>query len=174
MARNMNCYAGIGSRETPPDVLKLMEEVALVLTTHGWTMRSGGQPKGADGAFLKGVPDPTKREIYFPWPGFVAGLPCTLDGPTAAAIELASHHHPNWPAVKQGGQKLHGRNSHIILGPMLDDPVAFVLCWTPGGGGGGGTGLGMSLAVANSIIVYDMAIAKNRAMVEAWIQEGGV
>jgi hypothetical protein len=42
----MKYYAGIGSRETPKDILDLISKIAIKLESLGYTLRSGG----ADGA----------------------------------------------------------------------------------------------------------------------------
>lgn len=62
-------YAGIGSRETPPYVQKLMTEIAAVLEQRNFVLRSGGA-NGADKAFENGVVNKQEAEIYVPWPGF--------------------------------------------------------------------------------------------------------
>ena len=49
----MGYYAGVGSRETPLDVLKTMWKIGNYLATKGYTLRSGGA-KGADTAFENG------------------------------------------------------------------------------------------------------------------------
>ena len=46
----MNYYAGIGSRETPIDILHLFKKVAYYLSTKEFILRSGGA-KGADKNF---------------------------------------------------------------------------------------------------------------------------
>jgi predicted Rossmann fold nucleotide-binding protein DprA/Smf involved in DNA uptake len=43
-------YAGIGSRQTPPDVLRRMTRYAQRLQELGWVLRSGGAA-GADTTF---------------------------------------------------------------------------------------------------------------------------
>lgn len=47
-------YAGVGSRETPPQVLAVMRSAARVLASRGWILRSGGA-LGADSAFEAGA-----------------------------------------------------------------------------------------------------------------------
>ena len=37
----MPIYSGVGSRETPDQILKLMEDIAVVLAQRGWVLRSG-------------------------------------------------------------------------------------------------------------------------------------
>lgn len=58
-------YAGIGSRETPPEILKLMTRLAGAMEQQGWLLRSGGA-RGADAAFEAGVTNPAHRAIFLP------------------------------------------------------------------------------------------------------------
>ena len=50
----MKWYTGVGSRETPSDILEVMESVGYALASQGWTLRSGGAV-GADQAFERGM-----------------------------------------------------------------------------------------------------------------------
>ena len=56
-------FAGIGSRETPQDILKLMTKSAYRLEQLGYVLRSGGA-RGADKAFELGVMNLKNRRIY--------------------------------------------------------------------------------------------------------------
>ena len=38
----MKFYSGIGSRETPQDIMELMTSIAAQLARQHWTLRSGG------------------------------------------------------------------------------------------------------------------------------------
>ncbi len=141
----MKYYAGIGSRETPNDILDLMYYLATKLRDTGWTLRSGGA-KGADTAFERAAG--AIKEIF------------KADDATPEAIELASQFHPAWGRCTDYVRKLHGRNAMIILGSDLITPVQFVMCWTPGGAYGvmprGGTALGMRIAQGNGISVKNL------------------
>lgn len=163
-------YAGIGSRETPEDILYWMYEHAAQLADCGWWLRSGGAP-GADSAFenganLQATPRMGRnafKQIFLPEDGFqqryVVEDPAHIFLPSPEAFEIAAKHHPAWHRCNDFARKAHARNSHIILGPTLTDPVKFVLCWTPRGEGGGGTGQGIRVARAYNVPVFDMAIA---------------
>jgi predicted Rossmann fold nucleotide-binding protein DprA/Smf involved in DNA uptake len=70
-------YAGVGSRQTPENILHLMTRIAMRMAELGWVLRSGGA-KGADYAFEKGAGD--KKEIYLPWRGFGGATPSTSWG----------------------------------------------------------------------------------------------
>lgn len=137
-------YAGIGSRETPEDILEFMKWLAQIWGESGWVLRSGGA-KGADTAFEIGCDlGLGPKEIF-------RSADCTDE-----ALKHAAQYHPNWPACGKWARKLHGRNSLIILGERLNDPVDFVVCWTPNGELTGGTAQGIRVAQANDIPVYNI------------------
>lgn len=156
-------FAGIGSRQTPRNVLDLMSAIAFRLAEKGHTLRSGGA-SGADLAFEHGCNMANgQKEIYIPWDGFntrrssergVYSLPATAR--LADAMQLASEIHPNWSACSQGARQLHARNCYQILGVNLDAPVSDVVCWTPNGSGSGGTGQAIRLAKMMNIPVWDL------------------
>lgn len=156
----MKTYAGIGSRETPPEILKLMTEIARVLEQKGWTLRSGGAP-GADLAFEHGA---INKEIYLPWRGF-NGSQSQLYNVSLQAIEMAEPHHPGWKYLKDPVKKLMGRNAYQVLGYNLDKKSKFVICWTQDGcesaktrtSKTGGTGLAISLADSLGIPIFNLA-----------------
>lgn len=146
-------YAGIGSRSTPPEFLNIMTQAASELSQHGLILRSGGAD-GADSAFEAGA-EPGKKEIFLPWRGFNKN-PSPLYNPLQEAFLIAEHFHPNWGACSDAVRRLMARNVHQVLGASLNDPVLFVLCWTPNGAGRGGTGQALRIAEANHIPVFDM------------------
>ena len=142
-------YAGIGSRETPANVLKLMTRVATRLAARGYTLRSGGC-EGADVAFEQGA---TSKEIFLPWKNY-NGSDSQHYHITADALALAASIHPAWERCSNGARKLHARNCQIILGQNLDQPVDFVVCWHQGTGG---TMQGVRLAKQRGIPVINLA-----------------
>jgi hypothetical protein len=149
-------YAGIGSRNTPDDILIRMSQIAAYLELKGFTLRSGGAP-GADSAFSDGC---SAKEIYIPWDSFNGhfispenGVICDL---SEKHFELAKSLHPNWVACSYGAKKLHARNTQQILGRNLDSPVKFVVCWTLNGEEVGGTATAIRLAKMHDIPVYNL------------------
>jgi hypothetical protein len=147
-------YAGIGSRQTPWAAGELMLELARLLAARNWTLRTGGAD-GADERFLSGclLWQPARYELYLPWPGFSEQAPATLVRPTERALEIAQRYHPRWPFLNHQDRQLHARNVHEVLGADCDEPVHFVLCWTPDGSldgqsrDSGGTGMALRVAV---------------------------
>lgn len=153
-------YTGIGSRETPKDILKTMTQLAKDLDLIGYTLRSGGAD-GADDYFERGA---TRKEIYLPWKMF-NNNPSPLFKVSQEAIALASEHHPAWDKLKDPVRKLMGRNATQVLGLELDTPSDFVVCWTPDGceshlkrtAATGGTGLAITIASKRGIPIYNLA-----------------
>lgn len=149
-------YTGIGSRETPAEVLGIMTKLARWLAKRGWILRSGGAD-GADKAFEKGA---SKKEIYLPWAGF-NGSNSMLTEATKDALNLAPQYHPAWDRLSEGAKKLHARNCHQILGVNLDTPSSLVICYTKDGKGQGGTGQALRLAKDYNIPIFDFGFFKS-------------
>lgn len=143
-------YAGIGSRETPADVLALMTTIARRKAADGYILRSGAAD-GADSAFEAGA---TAKEIYIPWLGFNSH-PSKLV-PTPEAFVMAAKFHPAWHKCKRGARALHARNCHQVLGHDLATPSSLVICWTKDAAGGGGTGQAIRIAKAHNITIHDL------------------
>lgn len=158
----MRLYAGIGSRETPEDILDLFRNYGSKLADLGWILRSGGAD-GADTAFEEGaLKAGGSMEIWLPWDNFNGrshSQTCILTGGVeySPAEALAEKFHPKWSALKQSGRALMARNSCQVLGRNLDTPVEFVLCWTPKNRLGG-TGQAIRIAKHYNIPVYNLGI----------------
>lgn len=69
-------YTGIGSRETPPDILELMTKIARFMFKQGFTLRSGGAD-GADSAFEAGAEN-DKESISHGLASMAHNLRCCL------------------------------------------------------------------------------------------------
>ena len=146
---NTKTYAGIGSRHTPPEILRLMERMALILSGAGYTLNSGGA-KGADSAFENGA---LRKQIFYPF---------DADDETR---NIASELHKNYNNLSDYDKNLIARNTYQIFGIDLDKPVDFVLCYTPDGCESyqtrtkdtGGTGQTIEMASRKNIPVINMA-----------------
>lgn len=162
----MKYYAGIGSRETPADVRRLMAKTASVLSMLGFILRSGGAD-GADSAFELGSGG--KAEILLPWKGFNGrrGVVC---GDDPRLRQIAAECHPFWHNCNAHARAFHTRNVAQILGPDPDSvPSMFVLCWTPSGSGSGGTGQAIRVANLYKIPVFDLGVTANLSILEALV-----
>jgi len=150
----MKYYAGIGSRETPVEICNQMTAIASELEKIGYVLRSGGA-YGADKAFSDGVENKSNKQIFLPWRGFNAII-SEFESPTETALEIAEKFHPRWSGLKSGAKNLHGRNTHIILGPNCDSVVDFVVAYTSDGRFSGGTGQGLRIAQHHNIKIYNL------------------
>jgi hypothetical protein len=148
-------YAGIGSRETPKDMLLKFEHAAMIFAKKGFVLRSGGA-KGADSAFEIGCDSVRgQKEIFLPWKGF-ENSSSTLYNTSGEALKIAEEFHPYWSKLSDGARKLQARNCYQVLGYDLKTPSSFIICWTKNGSGSGGTGQAIRIAKAHNIPVFDM------------------
>lgn len=112
VGKNM-VYTGIGSRETPDEVLTQIAEIAKELQSKGYTLRTG-DAKGADEAFRNSV---QSKEVY------------TTKDATDTTRTIAKEIHPNPAALKDYVLDLMARNTSQVFGDNLDVPTDFVLYW---------------------------------------------
>lgn len=150
----MRYYAGIGSRETPIQIQILMKTLAEKLSNLNYCLRSGGA-EGADVAFESGA---IYKQIFLPWNGFNNKF---TDGKNYFVPELntdyVSKFHPAADRLKPGAMKLMSRNTYQVLGPKLDDPVDFILCWTKDAKKIGGTAQAMRIADSLNVPIFNLA-----------------
>lgn len=175
----MKYYTGVGSRETPEDILAMMTALGKKLATDGWTLRSGGAT-GADAAFELGWfdwyanqtpwPSQAQAEIYIPWEGynghdrdgcFGANINPELDSPELHMLAemIAEKMHPNWKACKRGARAMHARNVYQVLGRDLKTPSKMLVAWTPLTRAGlptGGTATAIKLAESHKIACFNL------------------
>jgi ribA/ribD-fused uncharacterized protein len=161
-----NVYAGIGSRETPEDVLEQMKDFAEMAAKNGWMLRSGGAV-GADSAFEEGaVRGNGARQIFLPWPQLNDRY-STFVQPSPHAYEIAADVHVRWKFLPPRSQALIARNMHQVVGLTHQFPPErskCVICWTPDGcetpeeygAKTGGTGSAIFLAGALDIPVFNL------------------
>ena len=150
-------YCGIGSRNTPDEVLIQMHEVAFQLAKNGWTLRSG-HADGADMAFELGAKaGKGNMEIYIPWRGFNgASDQCIWTKPTEEDEQIAAKFHPAWDKLSSAAKLLMVRNTYQLFGNDYQTRSEFVICWTPNGNGQGGTGQAIRMANHYGIPVFDL------------------
>lgn len=173
-------YTGIGSRETPENILQTMRNIGYTLAKYGWTLRSG-HAEGADQAFEYGarmavtVRNPLRMEIYLPWPNFNNPpvdhpdyITPSRDCPDTyeEALQAAENFHPAWSKCTDGARKMHARNVYQIGGRDLNTPTNFVICWTKEGKRGGGTGEALRIAEFLKIPIFDLAVNTEAQILE--------
>lgn len=147
-------YAGIGSRNTPLEVIYAFEYLGEELAKRGYILRSGGA-NGADKAFEKGCDKASgKKEIYLPWRKF-NGNESPLFQISEEAFSIAAEYHPAYNNLSVSSTRLMARNSYQILGNDLNTLSSFVICYTQGGTGAGGTGQALRIAKDKGIKICD-------------------
>ena len=149
-------YAGIGSRQTPPNILARMQLLGTLLGYKGHILRTGAC-KGADQAFANGAILTGQVQLCLPWKSYEKEWVDSLKGDKQVrvlsdkdieAYASVDKFHPAAKKLSQGARKLHARNFLIVNG------VDFIICWTPEGKVVGGTG--QALRIAEDIPVYNL------------------
>lgn len=157
-------YTGVGSRDTPDNVIRWFKIYADVLAQLGLTLRSGAAP-GADAAFEEGC-DRVEglKEIYLPWKNFQKST-SQFQGVSPEAQMLAAEvYGPQYSYLKRPVKLLMSRNIYQVTGLTLDKPSKFVLCWTPDGCSSanerskksGGTGQAIAYASTLGIPIFNI------------------
>ena len=171
-------YAGVGSRQTPENVLQLMNAIGRGFAGHKFKLRTG-DAAGADFAFRSGAIKKLAEELKLP-PKEVAKLVEVyvpfMKGRLTSSYErrpdvdlldrlrdLANEFHPNPDALRGYGRSLQERNALQILGPRLDDPVDFLVGMLKPKAlrrrptDVGGTGQAYRMAMKYNIPIFDLA-----------------
>ncbi len=170
-------YTGVGSRETPPDVLRSMTELAGTLARNDIFLRTGGA-NGADSAFEAGAKAEGNRyQLYLPEPGFNGREGFAII--TRKALAMAARYHPAWQECSRYVRKLHARNAYQVLDIRLDNPSDFVVCWTPDGAvchaersqRTGGTGTAISIASEHGVPVFNLQREASRTKLVQFLKD---
>lgn len=149
----MKFYTGIGSRETPPDLQKIMQSIANALANDNWILRSGGA-EGADSAFEAGA---AQKRIYLPWNSFNGKIVDGINYIVPPYDESwVMDYHPDADYLSPSAKKLMSRNTYQVLGDDLKSPSSFIVCWTQGGKLKGGTAQALRIAADYKIPRYNI------------------
>lgn len=184
----------VGSRQTPDDVLKLIERLAQALADRGYTGRSGLAP-GADKHAYIGA----KRSTNFSKVGFVNYLPnatmfnkpefgWVIPDPAREIYDatrftkcygiargIAESARGGFYGLWDSGIQLHTRNVFQVLGGRLDQRSEGLVCWAePIGKQGkvsGGTNTAVQIALMYEVPVLNLYYEETRQRVEQWIED---
>lgn len=175
-------YTGIGSRDTPENILTLMEDIGQVMADDGFILRSGGA-NGADSAFERGCDEVNgKKEIYLPWKGFNENNSPHYKIPAAAYTVAEEVYGARWKYLSQPIRDLMARNMPQVSGMTLDIVSTLVVCWTPDGCTTkksrtkytGGTGQAIAYADILSAPVFNLKNEKDFERLLKYIETIGV
>lgn len=169
-------YAGVGNRDTPDKILQVFTKLASKLEDRDNILRSGGA-FGADYAFYNGVKNKNNCQIFIPWEGF-GSFHMKYPIPNEA-YEIASKIHPAWNRLVQSVKSLHARNIQQVLGPNLDVPSSYVVCYTRDGCVGrttrtkdtGGTATAILAAEMYNIPVFNLKLEVHYDRVMSFLNE---
>lgn len=191
-----NSYTGVGSRETPDDILILMRRIGYIMAMKGVALRTG-EAEGADHAFYKGVVDANDiHGVNFKNEVFVAGTPkeyhCVNDivdifsrdssSPIDALRNTAVRIRGSWDDLSYFGAKCHIRNVAQVLGVDGKSPSRGLICWAKPVNPikvtetnvryvEGGTNTAYCTAVLHDIPVYNLHELEHRVYFEDWVNQ---
>lgn len=181
----MQIYTGIGSRDVPEHIGKLMFDIAVNLAKKGWELRSGGAA-GSDSCFESGcLSESGLMTIYLPWEPFQAKRSDNkiyIVNRNIDTAYFAARFHPllkdwsrekinkSWGEVGPGDPaliKLMARNVCQVLGPDPNNPILskIIICYTKVDSKGvpqGGTSQALRIAENFRIPIYNLFLESNR------------
>lgn len=173
-------YTGIGSRETPPEILQAMETVANWCGLEGVILRSGAAD-GADSAFERGCDAVQgEKEIYIPWNNFngrsVREEGVYSRGSDQNSSAIAYTLHPVFSNLSVGAQLLHTRNVNQVLGKDSSNPELshFLVYYAPrtrAGAVKGGTATAVKLAESHGVPCWNLWDNSDLAELRGWVNE---
>ena len=156
---NSKYFAGVGSRETPDPILRIMTSWANKLYLDGFGVTTGGA-RGSDDAFYQGIIEANSQchedgslKLFLPRKNFnghkkgiLISNPATLKMAREILLDYnAYRHYKNPPRFitendesklsdfEIATRQFHTRNVFQVLQEDLKTPVKFVGCWTPCG-----------------------------------------
>lgn len=148
---------GIGSRETPQNILSEMTKIGEFCKQNNIYIRSG-HADGADVAFEVGAQE--NCIVYLPWWGFNNKITSNAKKHVIKSdenvIKMTWKYHPYPSKLSPAAHKLMNRNVYQVLGEDLNSPSNAVICWTKDGKDSGGTGQAIRIAWDYKIPVYNM------------------
>ena len=193
-----NSYTGVGSRETPDDILILMRRIGYIMAMKGVALRTG-EADGADHAFYKGVVYAndingvkSKNEV------FVAGSPkeyhyvndivnifssdLMSTAPIQGFRETAVRIRGSWDNLSYFDRMCHIRNVAQVLGVDGNSPSRGMICWakpvnppkmtdTQMRYVEGGTNTTYCTAILHNIPVYNLHELDHRVYFEDWVNQ---
>lgn len=171
-------WTGIGSREVSDEIATLQIAIGENMAKRGYILLSGGAG-GSDENFLKGVcnVDATLAEVWWPWHNFrmdeidfdTSGV--TYEVPSKYMSQVAAVYYeesgimPWFGNMKQGAQKLHGRNYNQIFSGQSTPASRVVIYAAPENAKGeikGGTRSGVLIARNEGVPTYNITIPEQK------------
>lgn len=155
----MGSYAGIGSRQTPKQIIDMIKIIAILLAHDGHVCATGAEP-GADQAFAEGTllaEGPV--QLHIPWHSYEQAWRSKIKGNIRTfiledtdleAYNSVSMFHPAFNKLSPSVKALHARKYNIIKN------ASFVVCWTEKGQPIGSTGQAIRIATYLHLPIYNL------------------
>lgn len=172
MEKQIRKFACIGSRDTPPHIIEMMQDIGEYIASKRNCVIATGNAKGADQAFAKGGNrvDPMKVWLYLPWVTYeeqaIVWGNRTINDLEPGTRIIAARNHPAWANLSFGVKRLMIRNAAIVMGSSL--VIAYLNRERKGGGG---TGHGWRIAEDLGIRRIDLAANEDLREIKAMIDE---
>lgn len=156
--RTSLCYAGLAARMTPPVVQETLTQIVSRLDSLGLILRTGDRG-GGQRALRDGARGARTRIIR------LGGDDAIIARSKRIAHERLdySHFRCSPDRVPEASFDELGRIVRIVLGPQLNDPAAFLLCWTKRRKRGrkkvrhGDTAFARTIARAHGVPLFDLS-----------------
>lgn len=153
--------AGIGSRQTPSNILNEMTILGDWAKSNGHFIYSG-HADGADWAFELGAQE--SCVAFLPWFGFnkhlVSRARLVVVQQNEYLRSIVYQYHPTPKKLSRGAMSLMCRNTFQVLGGTIGqedfDRAKVVICYTPDGKDSGGTGQAIRIAMSHGIPTLNM------------------
>ena len=173
----MKFYTGIGSRNIPDHVGRVMTSMACRLNEMGHCLVSGNA-EGSDQAFARGVND-SNAQIWLPWKNFNQDFQDEhplhhyelVKDDDWDAWESVEKFHPNPKSLSENGWKFMRRNYRQVIG-FNGLNSEFVICWTPDGKDSGGPGFAMKVAKHYNIPIFNLYLMTDAEILKEIIKLG--
>lgn len=156
----MKFYTGIGHRDTPLKMRRVIVDISKKMNALHYHLRSGGA-EGADSFFEVGAG--TRKEIYLPWKGFndsMSQLHTIRDEDMEKVEQWYNDYTPHRPfsEIKEGARKLFTRNYYQLVG-YDNTKSRYVFYYGDENAEGtvmGGTGFALYMATQLKIPIYNV------------------
>lgn len=161
-------FTGVGHRKGVPDNIRNKAvQLTSWLCARGVKLRTG-DADGMDAVFRDAAPK-EMRQFFAPLNRYNAHPDAIMIKPSeihpcyySQARDITANTHPYFYNLGDFERELHIRNAFQVLGPELDEPSNFLVCWTKDGAetkttrATGGTGQAIRLAIKYNIPVFNL------------------
>lgn len=161
-------FTGVGHRKGVPDDIRKKAEMLTTWLCQRHVRLRTGDADGMDRIFREAAPK-DMCDFFAPLGRFNPHRDAIIIGPSELyncpyreAVDITANTHPTFHYLGDFERELHIRNVFEVLGPNLDHPADFLICWTKDGAETkttrltGGTGQAIRIANKYGIPVFNL------------------